>query len=115
MDNLDVLRVVIPVSSLNLIEQGETLLKLLVQHHVMDRSRGLLDLVRELVLLTLNNLITLILTRCKGYLEVDLSLLQLVFILVKRLCKLLEELDNVSCNVTHFVVKVFLVVDSLRN
>ena len=98
-----------------MIKEAEALLELLVEHHVVNGAFHLSDLLRELILLVLNDIVVMITAVGEAYLEIDLGLLQLLLVFVEACRKLLEEVYDVLGDLAHLVVEILLVGDRVHD
>lgn len=114
-DDFNVLLVVVSVGSGDLVKQVEALLKLLVEHHVVDGALHSCYHLCELVLLVLHDFVVVVSTVCECYLKVDLCLLELLLVLVEHGSKLLEEGKQVICDLAHLVIEVLLVSNCIHD
>ena len=81
---------------------------------MMNGLLHLRDFNVELVLLVRDKLIESVATLGQGYLEVDLSELELLLVVVHARGEVLVEGDNVVADLTHLIDRIVHVVDGVR-
>lgn len=82
---------------------------------MMNGSLHLLDFNLKFILLTLNQLVTLISTRSECDLEVNLRLFKFVFVRINLSGQLPEEVNYIGAGLIHFKITVVQVLDSIQN
>ena len=80
----------------------------------MNGLLHLRDFDIELVLLVRDKLVESVTTLGQGYLEVDLSELELLLVVVHARGEVLVEGDNVVADLTHLIDRIVHVVDGVR-
>jgi len=78
--NFNVFRIVVAVSALDLIKNTEAVFQFFIKHHVMNSPFHLSHFLLQLVFLLRRELIVMVAALGEVYLEIDLSLLELIFV-----------------------------------
>jgi len=95
LDNLDVFVVVVSVSSLDGVQDFKACFKFVIELHVVNGMSHFLHTFLKVLLLGSGDLVMLISALSQRNLEIDLGLLEFIFVLVELLGELLEEVDDI--------------------
>lgn len=102
--NVTVLTIIVPVRSLDSVQDFEAFLKSLVQHNMMNSFLHLVDLGSQVVLLPTSDVVVMVTALSKRNLEILFCFLEFLFVGIELCRVLFEEINDCGRDLLHTVI-----------